>query len=439
MEASVEPGHSYMSASSVPTAGSGAATGPWEPLVQACAAVTPLLTETLQQFWGVDVRLTLLGVSGTMHYFWRPDDFHVSQLTLEAPTVEDSPAVLEPPTALLRLSDAACSTLLTRVLGPRKSGFSFKQLSPLEATVLNEFSRDILTTFKKELLRKPGKSPGRLLHLMWVFTPAKPSTGKQPPPEVGKIILSVPGSAIRLPQREPSTTTEPTRIPDEFFFHVDGVARIFLGTTRVTLADLDHLEPEDVIVLENSHVGTMSVIEPLSGEKIPFQADIQHPQPITIPYTQELAMMETQSQPSASAKQALWDNLMIEVGAEFEPIKLPLKQLKQMTEGLVIEMGDLVHNRVCLQVEGKPLAWGELIIVGDKFGVRICQVDATHEQASPANSSQAAPAALPAGDHHLPPQAMEQPSAPSTAEEENLDNFLNEDFDDTFEDDEEDW
>jgi hypothetical protein len=151
--------------------------------------------------------------------------------------------------------------------------------------------------------------------------------------------------------------------------------------------------------------------------------------------------MDTQSS-ITSAKQALWDNLMIEVGAEFEPIKLPLKQLKQMTEGLVIEMGDLVHNRVCLQVEGKTLAWGELIIVGDKFGVRVCKVDPAHSHGAAAETVEMpAPvmpemAAMPPAEPH---QALPQQAMPGAAETENLDNFLNEDFDDTFDDDEEGW
>jgi flagellar motor switch protein FliN/FliY len=226
-------------------------------------------------------------------------------------------------------------------------------------------------------------------------------------------------------------------VPDAFFFQAKGQARIFLGTTRVALADLEQLEPEDVIVLENSHANTMFVIEPESGERIPFQSEIRQKQRLTIPYTQELAMMDTQQQSTISAKQALWDNLMIEVGAEFEPIKLPLKQIKQMTEGLVIEMGDLVHNRIRLQVEDKVLAWGELIIVGDKFGVRICQVAANQSLDGQSDMDQGALATL--GPSPSVDQSAAQPMEEPSAEEENLDNFLNEDFDDTFEDDEEDW
>jgi flagellar motor switch protein FliN/FliY len=401
--------------------------------------MAPILAETLRQFWGLEVQLTFFAVSDTMHYFWRLDDFHVSQLTLDT-----AQSGLEPATALLRLSDGACSALLTRVMGPRKTGFSFKQISPLEATVLNEFSRDLLAHFKKQLLRKPGKHHSNdTLHLMWVFTLEETSVLYQTTQQyqvaldLGKIILSIPLDAIRLKPYPYASDSSQAMVPDAFFFQAKGQARIFLGTTRVALADLEQLEPEDVIVLENSHANTMFVIEPESGERIPFQSEIRQKQRLTIPYTQELAMMDTQQQSTISAKQALWDNLMIEVGAEFEPIKLPLKQIKQMTEGLVIEMGDLVHNRIRLQVEDKVLAWGELIIVGDKFGVRICQVAANQSLDGQSDMDQGALATL--GPSPSVDQSAAQPMEEPSAEEENLDNFLNEDFDDTFEDDEEDW
>jgi flagellar motor switch/type III secretory pathway protein FliN len=159
--------------------------------------------------------------------------------------------------------------------------------------------------------------------------------------------------------------------------------------------------------------------------------EIQHQQRITIPYTQEFAMMETQSH---SAKQSLWDNLMIEVDASFEPIKLPLKQLKQMTEGLVIEMGDLVHNRIALQVEGKTLAWGELLIVGDKFAVRINQV-ATNPGAEEAASHSGHVGALPADSS----AALLPAAQGGIAEEAHSDQYLDKDFDEIADDDEEDW
>lgn len=406
--------------------------------MRACAELTPILTETLQQFWGVPVRAVFLGAGTKAHYFWRMDDFHVSQLTLEG--VPANSSTQEPAMAMLKLSDAACATFLDRVLGSRSAPFSFKRLSPLEATILNELSRDLLSCLKKNLIKKSANpSPSKVAHLVWALRPESDGPNQA---DVGKIVLSLPMSAIRA-QKMPTHAIPAAAVPDEFFFHVNGPARIYLGSTRVTLADLDHLEPEDLIVLEDSHVSRMFVVEPLSGERIPFQSQIRQQPQLTLPYTQELASMDTQQDTQSqgnSARQTLWDNLMIEVGAEFEPVRLPLKHLKEMTEGLIVEMGDLVHNRVCLRVEGKTLAWGELVIVGDKFGVRVCQVEATGASATHAVGQPVGHLEAPHAPPDMPmPAPMPEAAPAAPTEEANLENFLNEDFDDTFDDDEEDW
>lgn len=446
MEASLAAGHTLVPPSSPRPYGQPDGVSAFTDLIKACHAVTEPLAEVLQNFWGLSVRVVFFGVSPKPQYFWRMDDFHVSQLSLESPSAQggasgktDKSAAM----ATLRLSDSACDVLLERVLGGLANPFSFKQLSPLEGTILNEFSRDVLACLKKGLIKKNSRaSDASQLHLMWVIQPeanvVSPVSGAGTRQAVladipvGKIVFSVPPSALKHFGGGFHPPGEDT-VSDSFFFHVQSPMPVYLGSTRVQLAELEQLEPEDLIVLENSQIDRMALVDPASGEKVPFQATIHHPQRITIPYTQEFATMETQSH---SAKQSLWDNLMIEVGASFEPIKLPLKQLKQMTEGLVIEMGDLVHNRIALQVEGKTLAWGELLIVGDKFAVRVNQV-APEPGAEPPMMPPTLTTSAPQMIEQQPGMAPQGIPGPA-AEEANLDNFLDKDFDEIA-DDEEDW
>ncbi len=424
---------------------------PWQDQIQACAQLTPRLGEVLSQFWGVPVKLAFLGLSEKPHYFWRLDDFHVSQLQLEKQT--DAHAG-QPPAALLRLSESLCASLLNRVLGGRlqsEAGFSFRQLSPLEATILNEFSRDLLALFKKHLLKKPVQThqpEPELVQLLWVAS-LDESAGELEQAlgsiqaahlmdslEVGKIVLSVPVSALK----QGTATAQPVdTVPDDFFFHVLAPARIHVGGSRVPLSDLDHLEPGDLIVLEDSQLDHMALVETQSGQHLPFSVKISRPQAITMPYEQEFDEMDTpmDTQTSgASARQNLWDNLMIEVSAEFEPIKLPLRQLKQMSEGLVIEMDDLLHNQVSLSVEGKALALGELIIVGDRFGVRVNRVLTPADAAQASGERLALSAPETAAMAEVPAQSDEPPA--SSNDEMDLDSFLNDDFDEAAEG-EEDW
>lgn len=444
----------------------------WEAVVRAAVKATPMLAEAIKQFWGLPVKLVFFSATHKSHYYWQVDDFHVSQLVLPGVNVPNEDGSEDQAMALLRISDSACSSLLTQVLGPRPAKpFSFKQLSPLETTILNEFSRDILTVLMKSLIRKPkgGGKKVRMdrIHLIWavqIEEPEDPLPHRRPlkfrePLEIGKILVTLPIGAVKI-ETPPPDAPPPAEVPDPFFYHVENAARLYVGRTRVPLSDLDNLEAGDLVVFENSNAGQLHLIEPDTETHLPFTVEIPQKQHLLVPLTQDIAM-DTQQQLTA-ARQKLWDNLMIEVDAEFLPIKLPLKQLKQMSEGLVVEMGDLVNNEICLKVEGKPLAYGELVIVGDKFGVRIKEVkgdEGALEEAAPPvpaaakaaapkaakPAAKAAPASPAEGISPATPPPPPLPAGealpappPAEGEEAEVEQFLNDDFDDTF-DDEEDW
>lgn len=66
-----------------------------------------------------------------------------------------------------------------------------------------------------------------------------------------------------------------------------------------------------------------------------------------------------------------WENLQVDLVATFQPMKFPIKRLKEISEGLVLEVTGLMDNQITLCVDGQPVAWGELVVVGDKFAVRV--------------------------------------------------------------------
>jgi flagellar motor switch protein FliN len=75
-----------------------------------------------------------------------------------------------------------------------------------------------------------------------------------------------------------------------------------------------------------------------------------------------------------SHKNSLWDKLHVDVHAEFPPMRVPLKELRHMNEGLLVEVGDLLQNDIKLISNGSIIALGQLVVVGDKFGVLVTQV-----------------------------------------------------------------
>jgi flagellar motor switch protein FliN len=415
-------------------------------VVEAAVRCSPLLEDVIHEFWGVPVSVSFLAVSDQPQYFWRSDDFYVSQLQLAAA----APGQNEPPMALLRLSDTACDVLLEKVLGVRESAsipvFDFRRISPLEASILSEFSRDVLTCLRKQIIQKMDASTasGQITYLVWAMQAHSGAMVQK----IGKIALSLPVEALSLAADfELLPAPDDMEVPDSFFYHVRLPMRLGLGSGRMSLSDLNQLEIDDIVVLEQSRIDRMFLLPPGSLERLSFGTDPEEMRrnvPLNLPHQQESMSMESsqQAQQSSSMRQRLWDNLMIDVSAEFSPVKLPLKHLKQMSEGLVVEMGDLLHNKVCLQVEGKTLAWGELVIVGERFAVRIREVtsETAEEEAGDVNGllpgnfdSSSLDADMEAASERgeADDTLLESPS-----DDASVDEFLNDDFDETFDENE---
>jgi flagellar motor switch protein FliN len=75
----------------------------------------------------------------------------------------------------------------------------------------------------------------------------------------------------------------------------------------------------------------------------------------------------------------LWDSIEVEINAQFESVKITLGELKAIEAGTVIDLTSIYNNKVTLSVENKPIAKGELVIINDRYGVKITDVADTNE------------------------------------------------------------
>ena len=87
----------------------------------------------------------------------------------------------------------------------------------------------------------------------------------------------------------------------------------------------------------------------------------------------------------------LWDSIQVDMSAEFDKVKVTLGELKSIEEGLIVDLCSVYDNKVSLKVGGKLVASGELVIINDRFGVRIEKVndtDKTHDNNQTASSDE---------------------------------------------------
>ena len=399
-------------------------------LLQPAMALAPELEAAFQAFWNLSPKVRLFSIADSPHYFWHMQDFYVAQKGLD----DDGKRW-----AQLRISEALCQMMFERILGKSQADpeFSLSHIRNFEIFLLERFSRKLFQTVSESLIQTPSKktAPSEMepmMHLVWIIE------GEMD--EVSQLVLSIPMGCVRN-EFPPKPPAEPLKLPDYAWMHAHSEVIVRVGQTKAKLDDLKQLEVGDLVVFEDSNPRFWKLWNPTARRWHRFA--IRLPEHLTVPSNVAADKQGPESMPqNTQPRPNIWDNLEVEVTAAFNPIKLPLKQLKEMEQGLVLEVGELLDNKVQIEVEGHPIAWGELLVLGDKFGVRIHQIheavermDARSAAVTPVEPEQHALAAAEAHPQQAaPPEQPGQQMAPNELLDLDLDES---DFDDL--DGDEDW
>lgn len=75
-------------------------------------------------------------------------------------------------------------------------------------------------------------------------------------------------------------------------------------------------------------------------------------------------------------------DVTVTVSVELGRVTLPLGELLQLGEGAVVELDRFVSQPVDLMAQGVRLARGEVVVVEDRYAVRITQVEAPSGRAA---------------------------------------------------------
>jgi flagellar motor switch protein FliN len=93
-------------------------------------------------------------------------------------------------------------------------------------------------------------------------------------------------------------------------------------------------------------------------------------------------MNETMSQTRASAEQLkLLENIGVSLTVEVGRTELTIRDLLRLSEGSVVELNRLAGDPLDVLVNGTLVAKGEVVMVGDRFGIRFGQIITPEERA----------------------------------------------------------
>lgn len=304
-----------------------------------------------------------------------------------------------------RLTEAAIDVILTRVLGESKSKFNINKLSELEVKVITSFNDYIFEKLKTNIQNPPQAELKRsnfdMINMTFVVRDKDKESLK-----AGKFVVSVP-LALISPQ-EINSSTE--KFSEDDFPDSETIVSVLAGKTNFSLYELKHLEQGDVVVFENSNIRQVDV---KVDDKV-LMANINPNMDILI--TDE----NNGGDEMDNSEKNIWDSIEVEMSAEFDAVKISLGELKNIENGIVVDLASLYDNKVTLKVENKPIASGSLVIVNDRYGVKVDTVIAegavsSAPQASEEENVNVQPSAP------APQAAAPSNPAPQESEEEEFD------------------
>jgi flagellar motor switch protein FliN len=91
-------------------------------------------------------------------------------------------------------------------------------------------------------------------------------------------------------------------------------------------------------------------------------------------------MTDMITRPSSDQLRML-ENIDVALTVEVGRTALTIRDLLRLSEGSVVELNRLAGDPLDVLVNGTPIAKGEVVMVGDRFGIRFGQIITPEERA----------------------------------------------------------
>ncbi|MBQ8668408.1 FliM/FliN family flagellar motor switch protein [bacterium] len=345
-----------------------------------------IIQESYDEFFNPEFKLELIGVSKNINCLIDNESCFVTKVRIDHEY-----------DMYFRLTDKAIALILNKALGESKNKFNINKISELEAKVITSFNDFMFGNIKRVLNPPPQNEIKRvnfdLIHLTFIIKEVEEYNQR-----AGKVIVTLPLSLLH-PE---VVTSSGEKFNETNFPNTDTYAKVFVGKTKFSLYDLKHLENGDVVVFENSDIEKLTLT--INGQDLAVSLNTN--MDLLIPEDNDGGEIMSNTQ------QNIWDSIEVEMYAEFDAVKISLGELKNIEDGLVVDLTSLYDNNVTLKVEGKPIASGSLVIVNDRYGVKINNVIADSGEATMPRASKQAESEVP----HQEERVQYQEEAPQVQE-----------------------
>ena len=322
---------------------------------------TPVVKVCSSEFFFDGLEYKLESISTNMNILSQNETFFVTKVKINSKN-----------DVYIRISQEAINVILDKVLGKNNKRFDLTEVTELEARIITAFNDYLYEALAPNFTIEPNRRYTEILHLTY-FVKSEISTN------AAKFIISVPKDI--LSPKEIDTSTQ--RFTDTDFVSCPVEVNLRLGTTVFPLSEVKRLDIGDIVLFENSNSSEMTLMCENIVQKFSVKPNIKIIEPYEITGGGDMDANNTN----------LWDSIQVDMAAEFDKVKVTLGELKSIEEGLVVDLCSVYDNKVHLKVGGKDVATGELVIINDRFGVRIKEINDSsntgynNDASSPENNS----------------------------------------------------
>ena len=363
------------------------------------------IKNSIEKFWETDVDITVRAINNFREF--RDEkiasnlDFFSSQIKVE----NHKPVII-------RLSSDFVRDFLSSTL-ESSTQFNLSSITQLEVRILNDFTEFLYKRMQEKLIPvkniKLSENSDKLINLFYYVKIAE---------NMSLFAISIPMDRLNLAQIKKKQTFN-----DEDFLTSNTNVKIKVGTSKITLKDLENLSSEDIILLENSEITKSTLISGDLVEK--FNVKI-NPALILNLEEDDNEEINEQINNEVTMNKNLWDDIQVEISAEFDKVKMSLGELKQITQGEIIDLNSIFETKISLFVEDKKVASGDLLIINDRYAVKLDEVLADTKKvqtkaSEPEKKVEQKPQPKPAQAEK--PQVKVEPKAQNTEEEFDYSDF----------------
>ncbi|MBR1617042.1 FliM/FliN family flagellar motor switch protein, partial [bacterium] len=324
-----------------------------------------IIKEAIETYWECEIQLILFAINDFKNirdeFIVKNIDFFSSQIKVE---------YHKPVT--IRLDKDFIDVFLDTTLKSNNAKFYLREITPLEITILNNFCEflyrqlDAILVPAKEVKITPKSE--KHINLVYSILTDKGTNSK--------VVVTLPQDRIKMQE-----VNYIQAFQDEDFIDSASYMRVRVGYTKLTLEELQHLSKDDIILLEDSTLDEFTLVSGDVEQKfhiktpdsLKYRIDDNEEEIIDEDDIEE-AQDDANENNEVKMRKNLWDDIQIELSAEFSKVKMTIRDLKQITKGQIVDLGSIFDNEISLYIEDKKVATGELIIINDKYALRLDNV-----------------------------------------------------------------